>query len=67
MAVAAENSEVLTLRLLLAHWPDDEYILRGVLVNFGEDTVVAVRNKLDKRRVALEAELVKLDRSSHTR
>jgi hypothetical protein len=54
---AGADSEFLTIRLLLAHWPDDSYILRGVTAQFGEAAAEAVKLNLDARREALERDL----------
>lgn len=55
----AVDCEILTLRLLLAHWPDDCYILRGFASAWGEDAIDEVAQCLSKRRLELEKELAK--------
>jgi hypothetical protein len=51
------DPEIIATRLVLAHWPDDEYILRGIAAQWGGDVIDGVKASLDRRRHALQAEL----------
>ncbi len=54
--------ELVAMRVLIGHWPEAEYIIRGISVTYGEDVAKAVRRILEERRSAAAKELQTLER-----
>lgn len=54
--------ELVAMRVLIGHWPEADYIIRGISVTYGDDVAKAVRRILEERRSEAAKELRALER-----
>ncbi|MBN8477340.1 MAG: hypothetical protein J0L91_00060 [Burkholderiales bacterium] len=54
--------ELVAMRVLIGHWPEAEYIIRGISVTYGDDVAKGVRRILEERRSGVAKELRALER-----
>lgn len=54
--------DLVAMRVVIGHWPDADYIMRGIGVTYGHTVAEAVREILEGKRVEFEKELAQLER-----